>query len=186
MPENVLPQSPPPPPPPIQKKHRVSWVAVLLVIILVLVLIGLGERFMFDLNRWFNPACSQFCDYSYRTTSLVQSSTTYDRESYELYRLLIHTAFVIPVLLGAFLLYFVQHFKKSWSPKRLVLWPYLIFSLWMTLHLVFETFYFLIKQYKTLGIYIVLVLLVGLLTWLALFIQKKYHEKHEQKTPMQQ
>lgn len=189
MPENILPTKPPSNTKAKKKKKkkvkRVSAVAVILVIILTMVLIGLGEKFMSDLNRWVNPAYAQHGgDYYYRTSLEIDSSTTsYTEEQYELYRLGIHTAFVIPVLLAGFLAYFIAYYKRPWSPRRLVVWPYFSFSIWMTLHIVFEAFYFLIKQYETVGIYIVFIVLVGLLTWLALFIQKKYSEKHNPEPP---
>lgn len=181
MTENILPQTPAPPRK-MSKKAKASWVAVLLVIILTMVLVGLGERLMFDLNRWFNPAYSQYGGRAYTTSSIYDATEgrVYDQEAYELYRLGIHTAFAIPVLLATFLVYYIVNYKKPWSPKRLVVWPYFIFAIWMMIHLVFETFYFLIRQYQTLGIYVVLILLVVLFTWLALFIQKKHHEKRQQ------
>jgi len=179
MTENILPQTPAPPKK-MSKKAKVSWVAVLLVIILTMVLVGFGERLMFDLNRWFNPAYSQYGGRATISSIYEATQTTYDLESYELYRLGIHTAFAIPVLLATFLVYYIVNYKKPWSPRRLIVWPYFIFAIWMIIHLVFETFYFLIRQYETLGIYVVLILLIALFTWLALFIQKKYHEKRQQ------
>jgi len=188
MPENILPQQPPPPPTMMgkkkKKKPKVSWVAVIFVIILTVVLIILGESFMRDLNQWFNPAYSQYGG-GYSVTSIsyeypAASIKSYDQGDYEMYRLLIHTAFVVPLLLAAFLLYFWLHYKKEKHPKRIIAYPYFIFAIWMTLHLIFESFYFLIKQYDKLGLYIVLIVLVALLTWLVLFVQKKWHQKHQE------
>ncbi|MFA6098753.1 MAG: hypothetical protein WCV50_03185 [Patescibacteria group bacterium] len=183
MPKNILPQMPPPPPSPKKKKVKVSWMAVLFVIILTIVLIILGERFIFDLNQWFNPAYSQYSGgypvYSDSYYPTTPSSANYDQGDYEMYRLLIHTAFAIPILLAGFLLYFWLYYRKIESPNKIIAWPYFIFSIWMTLHLVVEAFYFLIEQYEKLGIYIVLIVLVGLLTWLVLFIQKRWHQKHQ-------
>lgn len=178
MPENILNTIPPAPPP---KRPSVSWVAVLFVIFLTIVLIVIGERFLFDLNRWLNPAYSQYGGYSRLYSNdyeqYVSPTKVYNRESYELYQLLIHTGFVIPVLLAAFLLYFLLHYKKDKNPKRIIAWPYFIFSVWVLLHLVIETFYFLIKEYETLGLYVVLIVLAVLLTWLILFVQRRWHEK---------
>ncbi len=178
-----------PPPPPMyaakkKKAPHVSWMAVLFVVILTIVLVILGERFMADLNQWLNPAYDQYGGSSagyWEDQSYLQGTPmpkSYDRADYEIYRLLIHTAFVIPVLLAAFLLYFWLYYKNPGHPKRLIAWPYFIFSVWMVLHLIIEAFVYLIKQYEKLGIYIVLLLLVGVLTWLVLFLQKKYHQKH--------
>ena len=82
MPDNILPTTPPPPDKKKKKKKKVSGVAVLMVIILTIVIIVLGERFMFDLNRWFNPAFDQFGSYSYRS-SITTMTKTYTQENYE-------------------------------------------------------------------------------------------------------
>jgi len=186
--ENILPQTPPPinqqkP----KKKSKVSAMAVLFVIILTIVLVIFGERLMSDFNEWLNPAFDQWGSsytYRYETSSIDTSSINaindkvYTRADYEIYKLLIHTAFVIPVLLAAFLLYFWQYYKKKHSINKIIAWPYFIFAIWMLMHVIIEAFYYLIKEYEKLGIYIVLIILVSLLTWLVLFIQKKYHQKH--------
>lgn len=175
MPENILPTAPPSPSP--KKKIKVSWMTVVFIIILTVVLIILGEVFLNDLNRWINPDYLQYYP-SYETkTSLLPPTKTYDKGDYEAYRLGVHAAFIIPVFLAAFLLYFLMYYKKERTHKSIVALPYFIFALWMTLHLVLETFYFLIEQYKTAGVYVVLIVLAALLTWLVIFIQKKIHEK---------
>lgn len=174
MVENILPQTPPPQP---MKKTKVSALAVIMIIILTIVLIVLGERFLIDLNRWINPAYSQYGPYYETKTSVAPPTKTYNQGDYETYRLLIHAAFIIPVFLAAFLLYFWLHYKKEKTPKSIVAWPYFVFALWMTLHLVIEAFVFLIEQYKATGVYIVLIIMAALLTWLIIFIQKKIHEK---------
>jgi len=184
MQENILPTAPPAPSP--KKKIKVSWMTVVFIIILTIVLIILGEIFLNDLNRWINPAYGQYGSSRYSTglfnpTVAQMPTKTYDKGDYEAYRLGIHAAFIIPVFLAAFLLYFLMYYKKERTHKSIVALPYFIFALWMTLHLVLETFYFLIEQYKTAGVYVVLIVLAALLTWLVIFIQKKIHEKKEAK-----
>jgi len=175
MPVNILPQKPPPPP--AKKKIKVSWMTVVFIIILTIILIILGERFLVDLNRWANPAYYQYGgDYSY-TTTMITPTKNYSQGQYETSRLLIHAAFILPVLLAALLLYFLQYYKKERTPKSIVALPYFIFALWMILHLVLEAFYILIDQLKEAGVYIVLIVLAVVLTWLVMFIQKKIHEK---------
>jgi len=188
MTENILPTVPLSPTAPAKKKKpKMSVIAILIIIILTIVLVILGERFITDLNRWFNPAYDQYGSYSYSTglSYYDYDYTTvnkYDRGDYDLYALLIHTAFAIPILLAAVLLYFFMYYKKKKYGKQIIVWPYLIFSIWMTLHVVFEAFYFLIKQYETTGLYIVLLFLTILLTWLAIYIQKRHHRRHFEHT----
>ena len=175
--EDILPKPPPPPSAPTgmtasmkkSRKPKVSWVAVVFVILLTLVLVILGERFMTDLNQWLNPAYDTYGG-SYRRVSPV-----YDEA---VYRLAIHTAFAIPLLLAGFLFYFWFMYKRSDHPNKIIVWPYFLLTLWVMLHVILEAFYFLIEQYEKLGIYIVLILLVVVLTWLAMFVQKKWHQKH--------
>ncbi len=171
------------PPKPVAKV-RVSWVSILFVVILTIVLIILGERFLFDLNRWFNPAYDQYGYHSYIYSSTPEKvlqypnrTQTFTLQDYEARRLAIHGAFVIPVLLAGFLLYFWLNFRKEKSTKYIIAWPYFIFSIWMVIHLVIEALYFLIKQYKAAGLYVVLIILAGLLTWLIIFAEKRFHDR---------
>ncbi|HCJ52223.1 MAG: hypothetical protein A2898_00350 [Candidatus Kerfeldbacteria bacterium RIFCSPLOWO2_01_FULL_48_11] len=187
--EDILPKPPPPPSAPTgmtasmkkSRKPKVSWVAVVFVILLTLVLVILGECFMTDLNQWLNPAYDTYGG-SYRRVSPVYDEAVlarhYDQADYELYRLAIHTAFAIPLLLAGFLFYFWFMYKRSDHPNKIIVWPYFLLTLWVMLHVILEAFYFLIEQYEKLGIYIVLILLVVVLTWLAMFVQKKWHQKH--------
>jgi ABC-type xylose transport system permease subunit len=168
MPDNIFPQMPPPPP---QKRVKVSWLAIVFIVILTIVLIVLGERFLVDLNRWFNPTYTSGSSYYLPVTQ------RYNEGSYESYRLFIHAAFIIPVFLAAFLLFFWLYYKKERTHKSIIAWPYFIFAIWMTLHLVIEAFIFLISQYKEAGFYIVMIILAALLTWLVLFVQRRLHEK---------
>ena len=183
MAKNVLPNTPTPPKHKNNKKF--SALAIFFMILLTVVLIIMGERFLIDLNDWFNPASS------YNTVNTVSSEPyyggydyyvppveTYTQSEYQMYRLLIHGAFVIPVLLAGFLLYFWMYYRLKDNPKRIIVWPFFLFSIWMTLHLIGEAFYFLMNKYEKVGFYIVLLVLAGLLTWLGLFVQKKWHEKH--------
>jgi len=184
MEENILPKAPPTPfmPAPQKKKaKRVSGIAIFIVALLTIVLIILGERFFIDLNTWFNPANNYkhqtiYYDEYYPNTST--HTTVYDKGDYEIYRLLVHTAFVIPLLLGGFLLYFWMYYHHKDDHKKIIAWPYFIFSLWMTIHLIGEALYFFIDKYEKLGIYIVLIILATVLTFLAIYAQRKWQEKH--------
>jgi len=192
MAKNVLPKIPSAPSnkstsPAKSNPKRFSALAIFFMILLTIVLVILGERLMIDLNDWFNPASSSnnpisispnnyYDEYSY--DQYYQPQKAYSESDYQMYRLLVHGAFVIPVLLAGFLLYFWMYYRMKDNPKRLIVWPYFLFSIWMTIHLIGEAFYFLMNKYEKVGFYIVLLVLAGLFTWLGLFIQKKWHEKH--------
>ncbi|XOU94544.1 MAG: hypothetical protein ACNFW9_00590 [Candidatus Kerfeldbacteria bacterium] len=183
--ENILPQAPSPiNQKKVHKKSKFSAVAVIFVIILTVVLFIFGERLIADLNQWINPAYDQYGSvrsYNYEPSYDYYGAApekTYTRADYEIYKLLIHTAFAVPILLAGFLLYFWLYYKKKKSANKVIAWPYFIFAIWMLIRVVYQAFYYLIKEYEKVGIYVVLIILVALLTWLAIFVQKKYHEKH--------
>lgn len=184
MPENILPKTGALPP--LRKKRKVSGLAVLMVIVLSVILIILGEFFLRDINRWFNPAYDQYGGGYYTTSSYKSvpaasklSVKSYDQGDYETFRILLHSAVVVPIVLAAFLLYFILFYKKEGGPKKIIVWPYFLFALWMFLHLIIEFLYFLVEQYETLGLYIVLIILAGILTWLVIFLQKKFYQKQQ-------
>jgi len=175
-------------------KHKISFLGVLLTVILAVVIIILGERIMFDLNRVANPVIESTVS-STRSGYYVSSSANlameksnlsgtriyYPREAtaeYKMYKLLIHSAFVLPIFLLMFLLYYWLNMKRRDENLKVVVWGYMAASIWLLLHLIGETGKYVIDQYKNAAIYIILVFLAVVLTVLAVFIQKKKVE-HE-------
>ena len=169
-------------------KHRISILGVILTIILAIVIILLGERIMFDLNRTVNPIIQSTInegqakgDY-YRSALVSEKSNLssvriyYAREKtadYRLYKVLIHAAFVLPVFLLMFLLYYWVNLKRRNGNWRVVMWAYMVGAIWILLHLIGETGRYVIDAYKNAAIYIILVFLAIILTSLAVFMQKK-------------
>jgi hypothetical protein len=185
---NVLPTQPSSASKSVKSKHRVSALGVVLTIILAVVIILLGERIMFDLNRVANPliesTVSQTATYGgYETSYLASEKSTlsstriyYPRdktEDYRLYKLLIHAAFVLPAFLLMFLLYYWVNLKKRNPNYYVVTWAYMVGAIWILLHLIGEAGRYVIDAYKNAAIYIILVFLAVVLTSLAVFLQKK-------------
>jgi len=171
-------------------KRRVSFLGVLLTVILAVVIIILGERIMFDLNRAANPMIESTisrgmsADYYMRSTddliieksNLSGTNIYYPRKQsseYKMYKLLIHSAFVLPIFLLMFLLYYWLNLKKRNENWFVVVWGYMAASIWFLLHLIGEVGKYVVDQYKNAAIYIILVFLALILTTLAVFIQKK-------------
>ena len=171
-------------------KRRVSFLGVLLTVILAVVIIILGERIMFDLNRAANPMIESTisrgmsADYYMRSTddliieksNLSGTNIYYPRKQsseYKMYKLLIHSAFVLPIFLLMFLLYYWLNLKKRNENWFVVVWGYMAASIWFLLHLIGEVGKYVVNQYKNAAIYIILVFLALILTTLAVFIQKK-------------
>ncbi len=170
-------------------KIKVSFLGIVLTIILAVVVILLGERIMFDLNRYANPAIEQtvsqeqrvgysryYDSYKMDSSSLSGVRLYYSQdkaEDYRLYKLLIHAAFVLPVFLLFFLIYFRvgnSHRESNW---RVVVWGYLAGVLWLLLHLIGEAGVYVVDAYKNAAIYVILIFLAIILTSLAVFMQKK-------------
>jgi hypothetical protein len=172
-----------------KRGHKISVMAAILTLLLAIVLIILGERAIFDLNRSFNPHVIDsptVSPYSYGGGYEVESSalSTADvyyahgeRSDYKLYRMLIHAAFVIPAFLLVFVLYFWIWHRKTDNPFKVVVFGYLVFGFWMMLHLLFEIAGFVLEEYQNIGIYLVLVFLAALFTWLMVVLQHRINRR---------
>ena len=170
-------------------KHKISVLGVILTVILAVVVILLFERVMFDLNRLANPVIEQTVSQdsnqgyygagSYYVTEKSSLSSTriyYPRErteDYRLYRLLLHAAFVLPMFLLMFLLYYWVNLKKRNQNWYVVTWAYMAGAIWVLLHLIGQTGRYVVAAYKNAAIYIILVFLTIILTALSVFLQKK-------------
>ena len=167
---NILPTTPAPMPP--KKKSVHSPLSILFMIILTAVLIILVEKVMHDINRSFNP----YSSYSVSKTST--SYRAYSQDKYEAGRLLIHTGITLPILLGA-LLFYLLHERKSGSGAHVVSWSFFATAFWLCIRLLGEIFYFLIRKYESLGVYVVLIVLAAVLIWLVVALQKRYAHQRE-------
>jgi len=165
----------------------ISAVGIILTILLFVVLMFFGYKLFGDLNKSFNPhydTCGNrysgvriYEEISYQVKAPT-TVTTCDAAAYKLNEILLHAVLAVPLLLGAVLLYFYTHLKseKSWG---MITWAYFIMAIWFILHVLYEVGYFMVARYETWGMYVVLVPLVVVLTWLIIFIQKKVSQKRE-------
>ncbi|NCF75014.1 MAG: hypothetical protein GWO87_00825 [Xanthomonadaceae bacterium] len=179
-----------------RQKRKLSIVGIVLTFVLAIVLVLLGERILFDLNRVANPAIEQTENVknvqrnyyrssvmSYEQSGLSNTKVYYktqDKSRYITYKLLIHSAFVIPVFLLMFLIYYLIDIKEKRDDLKVVMWGYVVFAFWMLLHLIGEIGKYIIDQWENAAIYIILFLLIVIITPLAIFIQKKYTEHHSE------
>lgn len=176
MPQDILPQKPILTQR-IQKPKKTSGMSIFLAIVLGAVLVSLGEYILFDLNRTVNPAyevCGRYSRPSYIETKAAPSDQ-YNRDDCRNFALLIHAAFVIPVFLIAFLVYFFFYYRKPQSKYKVLAWPYFVFSCVMLAHLLIETGVRFIGN--KVGVYIILGLIAVILTGLVILLQKKFTER---------
>lgn len=185
---NVLPTQPQMAPKVEKAKRKISALGVILTIILAIVLIFLFERVMFDVNRAGNPVIEQTVSdnsrsyyssgsyYAFEKSSLSRARVYYPREKteeYRLYRMLLHAAFVLPIFLLMFVLYYYVNLKKRNENWFVVTWAYMAGSFWVLLHLVGEAGKYVVDAYKNIAVYIILIFLAMILTTLAVLVQKK-------------
>ena len=175
------------------KKRKISILGVFVTVILTVILILLGERILFDLNRVANPIIvsseqsSKSYNYrsfgkSYYSDRSVLSDTVirYPKEKkgdYYLYKMLIHAAFVIPLFLLMIWMYFRFNLRQKSSDLKIMIWGYVVFSFWLILHLLGEVGRFVFQQYKEYAVYIVLILLAVIFSVLAVILQKRVNKK---------
>lgn len=171
------------------KKSRISALGVIFTIVLAIALILLGERIIFDLNRVANPVVEKTttsttgsrslglsAGLSSESSGLTKSRIYYptaQKGEYLTYKLLIHSAFIIPIFLLTFLFYFLFIVKKKYPHFNVVMYGYLVFAFWMLLHLLIELAYYITNQFPSSAVYIILTILVVIFTALAIFVQKK-------------
>jgi hypothetical protein len=187
----------------IPRTRRVSLLAAVLSIFLAVVMIMLGERVIFDLNSAFNPIAvdadtvtttspyrgglqldspSISSSYASESSALSASRLYYPRVQtnvYSMYKLMIHSAVIIPVFLLMFVLYFWASHRPENKQFTVIVVGYLVFAFWMMLHLLGEAGRFILQEYRNVGVYVVLIVLAAMFTWLMIVLQKRINQHHE-------
>lgn len=191
-------------PPPKKKQSKYSALSVFMAVILFGILIMFGERSIFDLNRFLNPAVdkeyttwmnqNQFSNKraydidapkmpvrSYEMAqdyTAISSTQVYygstERGRYMMYKLIIHAAVIIPIFLFAFVLFY---FKKKNHHLRPLLISFLFVAFWLMFHLLGETVEFVMDEYRNVAIYVILFILAVVFGVLAYYTQIKQQKK---------
>jgi len=187
MKENILPQTPQPTSQ--LPKSKISIVGIILTIILSIVLITLGERIIFDLNKALNPYVekTQSVNHRYGYGSLMETERSFlskqtiyypwvESANYLKYKVLINAGFIVPIFLITFLFYYLFNIKGKVSHLRVVSYGYLVFSLWMIIHLVINLAQLALQEFPQLALYLILIFFATIFTVLAVFIQKKINQ----------
>lgn len=212
---NVLPgpggSNPQVPPPTKKRKKRYSALSVFMAIILFGILVMLGERLIFDLNRFLNPVIDD--DYTkYMNEQRYSGRRSYDRDmpqmkmpvrSYEMSQDMSNVApktqiyynatqkgrYVMykliihaAVIIPVFVLAFVLFYLKRKNYQlRPLLISFLFAAFWLMFHLLGETISFVMNEYRNIAIYVILVILAAVFGILAYYTQVKQHRKEEAK-----
>lgn len=170
-------------------RRTVSFMAVILAIILAIILIMFGERLIFDINQWANPVIERVSSngmspmialssraYSSESMALSSAKVYYpldQRADYLFYKIILHASFIIPIFLIIFLLYYLVYLKHQDSPYRVLVGGYIVFAVWMLLHLLIELGRFLMDKYQNNVLYLMLLVLIVIISLLIFVIQKK-------------
>ncbi len=133
-------------------KYKMSGVSGFVMVLLVLVLIGLGERVLYDISRLFVGN-----DFSYIN---------------DLSTLLVHALFVmILIVVAVGINMWVADRKAKYA---LVLIPYFVMALVLTLQVALEAAVYFYYHHTTFQFYLVMASLIIVTTMLIYLIQKRY------------
>ncbi len=155
---------------------KTSGVAILFAVFLVSVSIFTTELFLRDINKYFNNEYND-CHYSTTTNALVDHmvlNRECDLKTYEGLRLLVHVDVLMPIVIVSIIVLLIIRRKKLSSYYRVLRTAYLIFTLWLSLRLLGETEYYVIKHHPIYGKYLLLLTIIFILIYLVVLIQKKF------------
>lgn len=189
-------------------KKKYSGLSVLMAVILFGIMVMLGERVIFDLNRYINPAIDKgYTDtmnqyqgadrrgYEYSapkmpldSPSMLSESTGVSPNTRIYYRATDKGRYMMwklivhaAVIIPLFVLAFVLfYFKKKNVQLRPLLISFMFFAFWMMFHLLGETISFVMDEYKNVAIYVILVVLGGVFGVLVYYTQSKHQKNIEQ------
>ena len=143
-----------------------SPLSLVLTIFLVLAVIFLFEQAWNDLGR----LAGEHTGYGYNS-------------EIELSKLIIRSLFVGPATFIALFLYFSLRGKGT--RYGVITLPYFITSLIFLIRLLFNVGVFVLREYKSVGIYIVLIFIIIVISGLIFFIQKQYEAYKKQESQIQ-
>lgn len=136
-------------------KYKITGASGFAIVLLVLVLVGLGERVLYDLSRIFvGPDFDYFNDLS---------------------TLLVHTLFAMVLIVVAVIINLVIAEKKQ--KYAIVFIPYFVMAVTLTLQVAFEAAIYFYGHHTQLQFYLVMSILVFISSMLIYFIQKSYVPK---------
>ncbi len=169
--------------------HKVSAFTVIFAVLLTLALVFLFNQIWGDIGNLVKsqPSPSYPGRYQYKSdlefqdawnayNEAVQAAER-ERGNVELQRLFIHTAFVVPVIIIA-LIIFLTFYRRGTAYAAVTL-PYFIAALTITIRLLFDAGSWVISEYQKLGIYIVLGTLIVVFSILTVLVQAWWQRKHK-------
>jgi len=157
-------------------KEKTSAAAIFFAIFLVLVAMLTAELFLFDINRHFNNNY-QVCNVENQTQFTFQKAPApegCDMKEYEGLRVIIHIIVLIPFIVTGFILIMLIRHKQLSTYYRILRNAFIILMCWLTVRMIGEIEYYLIKHDPVIGKYVILLTIISLLIYLVILIQRRY------------
>jgi len=160
-------------------KEKTSAAAIFFAVFLVMVSIFTVELFISDINSHFNNEYAD-CHANIKDTSLFQTvneTANCDLQRYEGIRLFVHIDVLLPIVITGLIFIFIIRKKKLSSYRRVLRTAFIVFILWLSIRIIGETEYYLIKHEPIIGKYVVLFTIIWLLIYLVVLIQRRFIKK---------
>ena len=154
-------------------KERLTGTSVLLSFFLTIILIILGERGLYDLNRLYNPhyaSCNQ-ADF------LITRGSSCPAEQFAFQNVLLHSyvSFPLFVIFLILMLYLRHHRLNTW--QKALFHVSGVVSIFFGLQFLAEAIIFLIKFHYLVGIYVTLVLGAIIVATLVIYSERRATKK---------
>jgi len=154
-------------------KERLTGTSVLLSLFLTLILIILGERGLYDLNRLFNPHY-QDCN---QANFLITRGDSCPAEQFAFQNVLLHSyvSFPLFVIFLILMLYLRHHRLNTWQKALFRVSG--VVSIFFGLQFIAEAIIFLLKFHYLVGIYVTLVLAAIMVAALVIYLERRAAKK---------
>ncbi len=154
---------------PAHSKEHLTGGSVLLSFLLTVILLSLGERGLYDLNRIYNPHYNN-CN---QAAFLITVGESCPAEEFAFQNVLLHSyvSFPLFVVFLILMLYLRHHRLNTWQ-KALFRVSGLV-SIFFGLQFLVEAVIFLLKFHYIMGIYVTLILGAIVLATLVIYLERR-------------
>lgn len=157
----------------VSTKERLTVTSILLSFLLSVILISLGERALYDLNRLYNPhynACNQ-------AAFLITAGESCPAEQFAFQNVLLHSYVSLPlfVIFFVLMLYLRHHRLNTWQKALFRVSG--VVSIFFGLQFLAEAIIYLLRFHYLMGIYVTLVLSAVFLAGMVIYLERRAAKK---------
>ena len=156
--------------------ERTSGVATFFAVLLVSALVFTVELALRDVNKIFNPLYEKCVIPARNLASIFVPITETEQclvQRYEGGQLLLHADVIVPLVLIIILVLVVFQPRNMGLIARIFRTSLIIFAFWLSIRILAETEYFMVKHYPIYGKYLVLFSVIIAIIFLVVAVQKK-------------